>query len=208
MHFLVEWSIPSQKRVECWNNFGNMTPAEDLRDCGDSIQVIGRWHRLSGDSGVCICSTVDVQALNSWMLNWSPVCDLLITPVVEDSVVRESLRGKPYYQHRQSESVEEPVEESVEEPVEEPVQEPVEEPVQEPVEEPVKKPVEESVQEPVEEPIEINVGKKVEIYSNSQECWLIGEITEIDENKNITIEYGEYNKEVTPEDYGKMWKLL
>ena len=168
MLFLVEWSIPSQKRVECWNNFGNMTPAEDLRDCGDSIQVIGRWHRLSGDSGVCICSTGDVQALNSWMLNWSPVCDLLITPVVEDSVVRESLHGKPYYQHRQSE------------------------------------PVEESVQEP----IEINVGKKVEIYSNSQECWLIGEITEIDENKNITIEYGDYNKEVTSEDYGKMWKLL
>jgi len=188
MLFLVEWSIPSQKRVECWNNFGNMTPAEDLRDCGDSIQVIGRWHRLSGDSGVCICSTGDVQALNSWMLNWSPVCDLLITPVVEDSVVRESLHGKPYYQHRQSE--------------------PVEEPVQEPDEEPVKEPVEEPVEESVQEPIEINVGKKVEIYSNSQECWLIGEITEIDENKNITIEYGDYNKEVTSEDYGKMWKLL
>lgn len=105
MLFLIEWSIPSQNRVECWNNFGNMTPADDLRDCGDSIQVLGRWHRLSGAGGVCVCSTEDVATLNSWMLNWSPVCELSVTPVVEDSVARESLRGKPYFQQRQSDSV-------------------------------------------------------------------------------------------------------
>ena len=105
MLFLIEWSIPSQNRVECWNNFGNMTPADDLRDCGDSIQVLGRWHRLSGAGGVCVCSTEDVTALNSWMLNWSPVCELSVTPVVEDSVARESLREKPYFQQRQSNGV-------------------------------------------------------------------------------------------------------
>ena len=97
MLFLIEWTIPSQNRIECWNNFGNMTPGDDLLDTGDLIQIIGRWHHINGCGGVCICSTDNSEAFNSWMLNWSPLCDIKISPVVNDNTARESLQNKPYF---------------------------------------------------------------------------------------------------------------
>lgn len=102
MLFLVEWSISSANRVPCWNNFGNMTPEDDLKDAGEHIKIVGRWHHLSGDGGVCICETDNAAALNSFMLNWSPVCDIKVSPVVEDAVARASLQGKPYFQSGES----------------------------------------------------------------------------------------------------------
>ena len=55
MLYLISWSISQAARVDCWNVFGNMTPADDLKDAGDKIKVVGRWLRLSGAGGVCIC---------------------------------------------------------------------------------------------------------------------------------------------------------
>ena len=98
MLFLVSWSIPVDKRVSCWNVFGNMTPADDLKDTGDSIHVHGRWHHLSGTGGVCVCECSDVGALNSWMLNWSPICEISVVPVVDDAMARASIQSKPYFQ--------------------------------------------------------------------------------------------------------------
>ena len=97
MLFLIEWTIPTDNRVPCWNNFGNMTPADDLKDAGEHINVVGRWHHLSGAGGVCICNCDDASHLNSWMLNWSPVCDIKVSPVVEDAVARASIQAKPYF---------------------------------------------------------------------------------------------------------------
>ena len=54
MLFLISWSIPTANRVSCWNIFGNMTPADDIKDMGDHIKMVGRWHYLSGDGGVIV----------------------------------------------------------------------------------------------------------------------------------------------------------
>jgi hypothetical protein len=35
--------------------------------------------------------------LNSWMLNWSPICEISVVPVVDDAVARDSLKGKPFF---------------------------------------------------------------------------------------------------------------
>ena len=78
-----------------------MTPEDDLKEVGEHIKVVGRWHRLSGAGGVCICETDDHSALNSWMLNWSPVCEITVEPVVEDDAARASLQGKPFFQAKQ-----------------------------------------------------------------------------------------------------------
>ena len=78
MLFLIQWEIPSENRVKCWNTFGNMTPEDDLKDSGENIKQVGRWHYLSGAGGVCIAETDDEKALNSWMLNWSPICNLSV----------------------------------------------------------------------------------------------------------------------------------
>ena len=83
-------------RVQCWNVFGNMTPADDLKDAGEHIKVHGRWHRLNGSSGVCVCECSDAGALNSWMLNWAPICEISVEPIVDDAMARASLQGKPF----------------------------------------------------------------------------------------------------------------
>ena len=97
MLFLISWSVLPDKRVDCWNVFGNMTPEDDLKDAGDAIKVHGRWHHLAGDGGVCICECHDSAALNSWMLNWSSVCNISVNPVVTDEVARASISSKPFF---------------------------------------------------------------------------------------------------------------
>lgn len=96
MLFLVSWSIPQNNRVQCWNVFGNMTPADDLKDAGDNITIVGRWHKMGGSGGVCVCDCNDVSSLNSWMLNWSPICEISCAPVVDDADARSSLQGKTF----------------------------------------------------------------------------------------------------------------
>ena len=98
MLFLISWKISAANRVSCWNVFGNMTPEDDLKDAGPHIKIVGRWHHLSGDGGVCICDTDDSAALNSFMLNWSPICDITVNPVVDDASARASIQTKPYFQ--------------------------------------------------------------------------------------------------------------
>ena len=34
---------------------------------------------------VFVCDTDDSSALNSFMLNWSPICDISVSPVVDDA---------------------------------------------------------------------------------------------------------------------------
>ena len=97
MLYLISWSIPIDARVQCWNVFGNMTPADDLKDAGEHINVVGRWHRLNGAGGVCICDCSDHGALNSWMLNWSPICEIKVEPMVDDAGARAALQGKPFF---------------------------------------------------------------------------------------------------------------
>lgn len=98
MLFLINWSVSSDNRIQCWNAFGNMTPADDLKDAGDSIQIVGRWHKLGGSGGMCICECSDVSALSSWMLNWGPICDISVEPVVDDAMARANIQTKPYFQ--------------------------------------------------------------------------------------------------------------
>ena len=104
MLFLINWKIKSENRVACWNAFGNMTPEDDLKDAGPNIRIVGRWHHLSGDGGVCICDTNDSSALNSFMLNWSPICNITVNPVVDDASARATIQTKPYFHKKESSS--------------------------------------------------------------------------------------------------------
>jgi hypothetical protein len=99
MLFQISWNLPSQNRVPCWNVFGKMTPVDDLKDTGDNIKVHGRWHVLGGSGGICICECDSAEELNTWMLNWSPLCDITVVPVVDDASARRSLQGKPFMQN-------------------------------------------------------------------------------------------------------------
>lgn len=97
MRFLISWSIPNKNRVQCLNIFGNMTPDDDVKDSGPDIKVIGRWHLLAGSGGVCVIETENANALNSWVLNWTPLCEISVEPVVEDASARLSIQSKQYF---------------------------------------------------------------------------------------------------------------
>ncbi len=98
MLFLIKWSISSENRVNCWNAFGNMTPEDDVKDAGEHIKIVGRWHSLGGAGGVCVADAADLASLNSWMLNWSPICDISVEPIVDDADARAAIQTKPYFQ--------------------------------------------------------------------------------------------------------------
>ena len=102
MLFRISWTVDPHNRVACWNAFGNMTPDDDLRDTGDKINVLGRWHLLSGSGGTCICECSDSAALNTWMLNWAPLCNITVVPVVDDATARQSMVGKPWFHAKSS----------------------------------------------------------------------------------------------------------
>ena len=97
MLFKISWSVDCENRVACWNAFGNMTPADDLVDAGEQINVIGRWHNLGGGGGICIAECTDASVLNSWMLNWAAICKISVEPVVDDADARSSIQSKPFF---------------------------------------------------------------------------------------------------------------
>ena len=97
MLFYVTWDIPAESRIAVYNIFGNMGPKDDEKDAGPKVRIIGRWHELNGANGHCICETSDASALYTWILNWAPVCDLKLMPVVDDAIARKCIQSKDYF---------------------------------------------------------------------------------------------------------------
>ena len=102
MLFKISWTVDPANRVACWNAFGNMTSEDDLRDAGENINVHGRWHELSGSGGTCICECESAADLNTWMLNWAPICNITVVPVVEDATARASIQCKSWFKAKKS----------------------------------------------------------------------------------------------------------
>lgn len=94
MLFSIQWKFLDATKVQCFKAFSAMTPEDDVKDAGEKIKVIGRWHSIGGTGGVCICETDDPGAFTSWMANWSGMCDITVTPVVEDAECRKAYKPK------------------------------------------------------------------------------------------------------------------
>ena len=94
MLFQINWEVYADRKEECHEIFSMMTPADDAKDSGEGIRVIGRWHVLGGNRGTCICETNDEEALNSWVLNWKSMCDIEVITVVTDESFRKTLNSK------------------------------------------------------------------------------------------------------------------
>jgi hypothetical protein len=94
MKFMVTWRVHPDKRQAVFNAFSQMTTADDKKDTGDKIKLIGRWHDLSQFTGVAICESNDAQAVASWALNWNSSLDLTTSVVLDDEEAREVGRKK------------------------------------------------------------------------------------------------------------------
>jgi len=88
MKFMVTWRVHPDKRQAVFTAFSQMTAADDKKDMGDKIKLIGRWHDLSQFRGVAICESNDPQALASWALNWNSSLDVETVLVLDDEEAR------------------------------------------------------------------------------------------------------------------------
>ena len=88
MKFLVTYSIHPEKRHQALQAFSQMTQVDDQADIGEKITFIGRWHLVTGGTGLAIVETADAQALASWALNWNHIMDLEVKPVIDDEEAR------------------------------------------------------------------------------------------------------------------------
>tara|TARA_Y100000813_G_C24041654_1_gene294871 strand:+ start:150 stop:398 length:249 start_codon:yes stop_codon:yes gene_type:complete len=80
--------------MECYKAFSQMTPEDDLKDAGETIKIVGRWHAVGGGRGVCICETDSVESLTGWMVNWAGMCEIDVEPVIEDAPLRSVVSQK------------------------------------------------------------------------------------------------------------------
>jgi len=85
---MVTWRVHPDKRQAVFSTFSQMTPAEDKKDMGNKIKLIGRWHDLSQFRGVAICESDDPQAVASWALNWNSYLDVETVVVLNDEEAR------------------------------------------------------------------------------------------------------------------------
>jgi hypothetical protein len=80
-------------KLDCYRAFSQMSPEDDRKDAGEDIDIVGRWHTVGGGEGVCICETNNGTALTAWMSNWAGMCDIKVTPVVNDHTVRHVVKN-------------------------------------------------------------------------------------------------------------------
>ena len=88
MKFMVSWRVHPEKRHEVFKAFSQMTSADDAKDMGKEVKLIGRWHDLSQFTGVAICEVTDARALAAWLLNWNSALDIQTVSVLDDEEAR------------------------------------------------------------------------------------------------------------------------
>ncbi len=94
MLFQISWKMYPSSKMECYKAFSQMTPEDDLKDAGETIKIVGRWHAVGGGRGVCICETDSVESLTGWMVNWAGMCEIDVEPVIEDAPLRSVVSQK------------------------------------------------------------------------------------------------------------------
>jgi hypothetical protein len=84
MKFRVNWNISEDKWLPVLKKWSSMSPQERANDAGDGVMMIGRWHDMAGRTGVVICESNDLAAVQRWIGRWNPYMDIELTPVVDD----------------------------------------------------------------------------------------------------------------------------
>ena len=97
--FICEYTIlPEHKtRDTCMTLFGGMTESDDLRELGD-VKLLGRWGCVGQAKGYCLAQAQNVASVQKWLINWVPMADIKVTPVLDDNEHRKLiLKEEPRY---------------------------------------------------------------------------------------------------------------
>lgn len=90
--YYLKYRILDAARADCTTLFGGMTPEDDRRDTGASVEMVGRWSTVGESAGYCICRAESASMLHAWLLNWSSLATIECWPVVDDNQARRILR--------------------------------------------------------------------------------------------------------------------
>ena len=93
MKFLLTWSGNPDTRHEVYETFAKMSDDDDAAD-HPGVTLIGRWHDVGAGSGVLICESDDLAAVQAWAYNWNGVLNLTTTAVLDDDECKAMLRKK------------------------------------------------------------------------------------------------------------------
>ncbi|RYY22214.1 MAG: DUF3303 domain-containing protein [Chitinophagaceae bacterium] len=88
MKFMLSWRLHPEKRQDALKGFSVMTEADDAADFGKNIRLIGRWHDVAAGTGIAVIESDDAVAISNWALNWNPLLDITIAPVLDDEETR------------------------------------------------------------------------------------------------------------------------
>jgi Protein of unknown function (DUF3303) len=84
MKFRVNWSIQQDKWLPVMKRWSSMSPQERSNNIPAGAKLLGRWHDMTGRTGVVIIDSDDLAAVHRWLGQWNPYLDVDLTPVVDD----------------------------------------------------------------------------------------------------------------------------
>ena len=88
MRFVLTFTLKQESRNAAISRFletGGMPP--------QGAKLLGRWTRQDLAGGFLLLESEDPKALAGFARDWSDVCDLALTPVVEDAELTEVLKA-------------------------------------------------------------------------------------------------------------------
>ena len=89
MTFLLKWSIKTENRPECLKRWANSNVEDEVPE---GVKLVGRWHDLNNWSGCAILEADDTATVVGWTLLWSDLCDLTVSPVLDDESSKDVAR--------------------------------------------------------------------------------------------------------------------
>lgn len=84
MKFMVSWAIDQDKWLPVLEIFSSMTPEQQMA-AGEGVKILGRWHEMTGRTGVAIIEARDAAAVHTYLGQWNPHMDMDVSPVLDDA---------------------------------------------------------------------------------------------------------------------------
>jgi hypothetical protein len=79
MKFVMTYQIKNESWETAVSRF-----VETQAPAPDGVKLLGRWHAAAGRNGFLLLESDDPAAIYQFAAEWHDVCDLTVTPVVED----------------------------------------------------------------------------------------------------------------------------
>lgn len=88
MRFMLAFTLKQESRNTALARFLETGAAP-----GPGAKLLGRWTRQDLAGGFVLLESEDPRALAAFARDWSDVCDLSLSPVVEDADLSEVLKA-------------------------------------------------------------------------------------------------------------------